>query len=64
MIQQLRAKLERLEMLVKREGGPDPRALHELLTEMDIRSGGDGDLRVGYRAPGFRDLPGSVRSDV
>jgi hypothetical protein len=38
--------------------------LHELLTEMDIRSGGDGDLRVGYRAPGFRDLPGSVRSDV
>ncbi len=43
MIQQLRSKLGRLQMLAQKKVGIDPKELHELLREMDIRSGGDGE---------------------
>ena len=50
MIQQLRSKLERLRILAQKKVGIDPKRLHELLREMDIRSGGNGDYWLyGYK---------------
>jgi len=53
MIQQLRAKLGQLQMLAQKKVDPDPKELHELLREMDIRSGGDSEHWLcGYQPPG------------
>ncbi len=53
MIQQLRSKLGRLQRLAQKKVGIDPKELHELLREMDIRSGGDGEYWLcGYQPPG------------
>ena len=50
MIQQLRSKLERLRILTQKKVGIDPKRLHELLREMDMRSGGNGDYWLyGYK---------------
>ena len=53
MIQQLRSKLGRLQMLAQKKVGIDPKELHELVREMDIRSVGDGEYWLcGYQPPG------------
>jgi len=53
MSRYLLSRLTRVEVLAQRKTGLDPFELLDVLAEMDLRTGGDGEpLRSGYRPHG------------